>query len=231
MWRAGATLLLLAAIAPAHAQQDCHDGHIESDPASLRPGVVTGKQARIYFYSGTDKRDDCPGAGAACRSKAYVVRGDKVIVAADEKAPGLVCAGFISRKGNVTAGWLPADAVDVRPAPNPPLTDWLGKWRYLNSNITITRGKTPGTLDVEGDSWSKRYQSVNTGDLSGEAIKPDGNAMAFAHSAGEIIPIEKADKIDCVIQFALVHDVMVVEDNGNCGGAGVYFGGIYRRKR
>ena len=193
--------------------------------------ALTGKQARNYFYSGTDKRKDCPGAGAACRGKAYVVPGDKVIVAADEKAPGFVCAGFVSRKGNVTAGWLPENAVDIRPAPKPPSPTWLGKWRYLNSNITIKRGKTAGTLDIEGDSWSKRYQSVNTGDLSGEGVMPKGNTMAFADNAGETIPIEKADKIDCAITFALIHDVMVVEDNGNCGGAGVYFTGFYRRKR
>jgi len=54
--RAGATLLLLAAIVPAHAQEDriCHDGHVEDEPLTLRPGVITGKQPRNYFHSGTD---------------------------------------------------------------------------------------------------------------------------------------------------------------------------------
>jgi hypothetical protein len=233
MCRAGATLLLLlAAIAQAHAQEghDCHDGYIVDEPLAQRPGVIVGKQLRNYFYSGTEKRDDCPGAGQVCRSKAYVVRGDKVIVAQD-KAPGLVCAAFVSRRGTVTAGWLPESAVEIRPAAQPPITAWLGKWKYLNSNISIERGKAAGTLDIEGDSWSKRYQSVNEGVISGEGVIPKGNTLAFADDAGKTIPIEKADKLSCALMFALVHDVLLVHDNGNCGGAGVYFTGFYSRKR
>jgi hypothetical protein len=230
--RAGATLLLLVAIAPAQAQEDhgCHDAHIVDEPLTQRPGVIVGKQPRNYFFSGTDKRDDCPGAGQVCRSKAYVVPGDKVIVAED-KAPGLVCAAFVNRKGTVTAGWLSEKAVDIRPIAQPPITAWLGQWKYLNSNITIKRGKATGSLDLEGDSWVKRYQSANEGAFSGEGVIPRGNTLAFADDAGKTVPIEKADKISCALTFALIHDVMIVYDNGNCGGAGVYFTGFYRRKR
>ena len=230
--RATAVLLLAATIGSAQAQDGhgCHDGHVVDEPAALRPGLIVGKQARNHFYSGTDKRDDCPGAGAVCRSKAYVVPGDKVLVAED-KAPGLVCVAFINRKGTVTAGWLPERAVDIRPAAQPPITAWLGKWKYLNSNITIKRGKAAGSLDIEGDSWSKRYQSVNEGVISGEGVIPKGNTLAFADDAGETVPIEKADKLSCALTFALVHGVLIVHDNGNCGGAGVYFTGFYRRKR
>lgn len=233
---AGATLLLLAALAPTQARaeaaedHDCHDGHITSDPSMLRPGAIVGKEARNHFYGGPDFRKGCPGAGAVCRRKGYVVRGDKVIVA-EERAPGLVCAGFISSRGTVSAGWLPEKAVNILPASQPAITAWLGKWRYLNSNLSIERSKTAGALDVSGDSWSKRYQSVNTGDLYGEAVKPEGNVIAFAVDGEKTVPFDKADKIGCAIKLALIHDVMVVEDNGNCGGAGVYFGGIYRRRR
>jgi hypothetical protein len=232
VWRAAATLLLLTAIASAQAQEGhgCHDGHIDDEPLTARPGVIVGKQTRNYFYAGTDRRDDCPGAGAVCRREGYVVPGDKVIVAED-KAPGFVCAAFVNRKGTVSAGWLPEQVVKVRPAAQPSIADWLGRWKYGNSNITIRRGKASGSLDIEGDSWSKRYQAVNTGDISAEAIKPNGNTLTFAHSGGELIPVEKADKYDCVLAFALVHDVLLVSDNGNCGGAGVYFTGFYRRKR
>ena len=226
-------LLLSGLIVPAQAQDDhaCHDGHITSDLAVLRPGVISSKESRSHFYEGTDTRAECPGAGVTCRRKGYVLRGDKVIVA-EEKAPGFVCAAFVDRKGEITAGWLPEAIVDIRPPAQPSLANWLGRWRYGNSNISITRGKAAGTLDIEGDSWSKRYQSVNEGVISGEAVKPNGNIIAFAHAAGTPVPYEKADKeTDCAIMFALVHELMVVEDNGNCGGAGVYFGGFYRRKR
>jgi hypothetical protein len=43
------------------------------------------------------------------------------------------------------------------------------------------------------------------------------------------LTIEKADKTDCALSMALVHDLLVVNDTGNCGGAGVYFTGFYRR--
>ena len=232
MWRAGAILLLVLVLTPARAQEGhgCHDGHISSDPATLRPGVIVGRQARNHFYSGDDFRKDCPGAGAVCRRKGFVVPGDKVLVA-EEKAPGLVCVGFVDRRGTVSAGWLPEQAVDIRQAPEPPLANWLGKWGYLNSTITIKRGKAAGTLDLDGDSWSKRYQSVNEGSFFGEAVKPNGNLVAFAYDAEKTIPFEKADKLDCAIKLALLHGLLVVEDNGNCGGAGVHFDGFYRRKR
>jgi hypothetical protein len=105
------------------------------------------------------------------------------------------------------------------------------KWRYLNSNIAIERGKKPGSLNIEGDSWSKRYQSANTGEFSGEDVMPTGNTLAFADKAGETVPVEQADKMSCALTFALVHDVLVVNDTGYCGGAGVYFTGFYRCKR
>jgi hypothetical protein len=231
--RVAVVLLLTATSAPAQAQNDhaCHDGHISSDLAVLRPGVISSKEPRSHFYEGADTRAGCPGAGPTCRRNGYVLRGDKVIVA-EERVPGFVCAAFVDRKGEITAGWLPEATVDIRPPAQPSLANWLGRWRYGNSNITIKRGKAPGTFDVEGDSWSKRYQSVNEGVISGEAVKPNGNIIAFADDAGTTVPYEKANKeTDCAIMFALVHDVMVAEDNGNCGGAGVYFSGFYRRKR
>ena len=200
------------------------------EPASSRPGVIAGKQPRNHFYLSKDTRDDCPGAGASCRGKAYVVPGDKVIVA-ESKTPGFVCAAFVSKRGNATVGWLPADTVEMRPVAQPSVAHWLGKWTYLNSNIVIKRGKAAGSLSIDGDSFSKRYQAVNTGEIFAEDVVPKGNTLAFAEKAGETVPIEQADKTDCALTFALVYDVLVVSDSGNCGGAGVYFTGFYRRKR
>ena len=217
---------------PAQAQDDyaCVDDHVTSEPAFIRPGVIIGKQARSYFHAGTEKHPDCPGPSPVCRGKAYVMRGDKIFVA-PAHAPGFVCAAFVSTKGSYTTGWLAADTVEAPPA-SPPrrFAAWLGKWRYLNSNITIKRGKTAGSLSVDGDSWSKRYMAVNTGGFSAE-MAPKGNTLAFADNAGETVPIEQADKASCALTFALIHDVLVVNDLGYCGGAGVYFTGFYRRRR
>lgn len=226
-------LLVVGSFGVAQAQEErrCVDGHVSDEPASLRPGRIVSKHARTHFHAGSDKSGECPGDVPVCREAAYVVRGDKVLVAAP-RADRFVCAGFVSRKGNVTAGWLPADAVTVTLPAALSLSAWVGKWRYQNSSITIRRGKKPGTLSIEGNSWSKRYQSVNTGGFVGEDVMPTGTTLAFATKPqGEVLAIEKAEKTDCTLAFALVHDLMVVHDTGNCGGAGVYFTGFYWRRR
>ena len=43
--------------------------------------------------------------------------------------------------------------------------------------------------------------------------------------------ILKRDQYDCAARLALIGDVLVVGETGNCGGAGVNFTGFYRIKR
>ncbi len=220
----------MAAIGHAQAQDDriCTDAHVMSEPASIRPGIVVGK-LRSHFHEGSLIKPGCPEPTGACRSKAYVVRGDKLFVA-PAHAPGFVCASYVNAKGGYTTGWLPAHAVEAPPAPPPRFDRWLGKWRSGNSNVAIKRGKAKGSLSIDGDSFSKRYMAVNTGEFSGQ-MAPAGNTVAFAEKDGESVPIEQAEKTSCALSFALVHDVLVVNDTGYCGGAGVYFTGFYIRRR
>ena len=222
--------MLMVAIVPALAQDDhvCTDDDVMSEPASIRPGVVTARQ-RSHFHEGSLVKPGCPALTEACRTNAYVVRGDRLFIA-PEHAPGFVCASYVNAKGGYTTGWLAADAVQAAPVSTPRFDRWLGRWRSGNSNITIKRGKAKGSLSIDGDSFSKRYMAANTGEFSGE-MAPTGNTVAFADKDGESVPIEQADKTSCALSFALVHDVLVVSDSGNCGGAGVYFTGFYSRRR
>lgn len=225
-------LLLVAVVAPAAAQDEghCVEEHVTDDPALLRPGRVVETAIRSPFYRGSGERKDCPTAGAACRTRAYVVRGDQVLVA-PPRSPGFVCAAFVGPRGVVTAGWLEERTLEMQPSAPPRLADWLGKWVFFDSTIVIKRGKATGSLSLDGESFSKRPQTVNTGEFSAENVKPVENTLAFAEKDGETVPIAQADKTSCALTMALVHDVLIVNDTGNCGGVGVYFTGFYRRKR
>lgn len=225
--------LLLAAMTAAAAEDDrrCFDGHIDEELAALQTGRIVGRDKRVHFHGGSDKADACPAATAACAEKAYVVPGDHVLVAPSRRTSGFVCAAFVSAKGTVTAGWLQEAAVDARPAPPVPAGGWIGTWKYLNSTIKITRGKRLETLSVEGDSWVQRYQSANVGEIHGDDVPLAGNSLGFAMKQDETAPIDKADQYECAVKLVRLHDLLVVHDNGNCGGAGVHFTGFYRRKR
>ena len=227
-----AALLFVAAVAPAAAQDEgqCVEEHVTDDPALTRPGRVVDTAVRSHFYRGSGERKDCPAAGAPCRTQAYVVRGDRIFVA-PPRSPGFVCAAFVSPRGVVTAGWLEEWTLEMQPSAPPRLADRVGKWSSLDSTIVIKRGKAAGSLSLDGESFSKRSQTVNTGEFSVENVKPAENALAFAEKDGETVPIAQADKTSCALTMALLRDVLVVNDNGNCGGLGVYFTGFYRRKR
>jgi hypothetical protein len=44
------------------------------------------------------------------------------------------------------------------------------------------------------------------------------------------IPFEKADEGECRVRMQRFDSWLMVEDNDGCGGAGVSFTGLYRRK-
>ncbi|BAT60842.1 hypothetical protein GJW-30_1_03392 [Variibacter gotjawalensis] len=227
-----AVALLFAALTSAHAEDDrrCVDSHIDQDPSTLQLGRIAGDEKRKYFFAGSDRAPECPAATVGCIEKAYLVPGDRVLVAPSQRVPGFVCAAFVSRKGTATVGWLAEAAVEAKPPPAAGAAEWIGTWKYLNATIKITRGKKPGTLTLEGDSFAQRYQSVNTGGFSGTDVPLQGNAIGFAMKQDETVPFEKAEQYDCALKLARLNDLMVVRDTGSCGGAGVYFGGYYRRK-
>ena len=57
---------------------------------------------------------------------------------------------------------------------------------------------------------------------------PGKDTIAFMDDGS--IPFEKADEGECRVRMQRFDSWLMVEDNDGCGGAGVSFTGLYRRK-
>lgn len=219
-------LLVLVACVPAVAraqvegepENSCRNGLFTHDAAGFRPGKVAGaKGARVHFYD--DTTEDCPGAGAKCREKSYLIPGDDVIVS--RKLGDYVCAWFPPKKGSATVGWLPAGSVTVSEADkSPPAARWLGEWEYGIQSLDIKRGAKAGALRVVGEAyWRGLGDNVHVGEVEFEA-EPMGN----------VLTLEENEDL-CSVTMRLVGDHLVVGDNLKCGGVNVTFNGVYRKKQ
>jgi hypothetical protein len=96
---------------------------------------------------------------------------------------------------------------------------WLGSWEFYNNSLLITRGAKAGTLRVEGEAFRHGVnpENVHTGEVNGEA----------APAAGVL----SLDDDICRATFRLVGPYLIVDDNGDCGGANVTFDGVYRKRK
>ena len=197
--------------------------------AGARGATVRGGTPRTDFLRDGDEAAGCPGAAASCRSGAYVVAGDAVLLAPGE-ADGYVCAAF-ARAGTETTGWLPAAAV-VPDAAAP--GDWAGRWVAEESRIRITTAV--GGLKVSGEAtWGTgdpdrvRRGGVHIGEVEGTAMPHDG-VLAFTVGDDGTLPYEAGDETSCRIRMLRRGPYLVVHDNMGCGGANVSFTGLYRRR-
>lgn len=222
IWPAVALLLLVTA-SPAQLEGNpanwCRGGFFTRESADFKIGSVKGgRSARAYFYN--DDPADCPG-GKKCRGRAFVVGGDKVIVSREYN--GFVCSWYSTPKGSDTVGWLRADALRItEPSAKPPLSAWLGTWRYGDNSISFTDNKLAGFLNVTGDAvWKGLGDNVHVGELDGR-FEPAGNVLEYK---------DGDDEFDCKATMRLIGDYLVVGDNLHCGGANVSFSGVYRKAR
>ncbi len=198
----------------------CRGGGFAFDSEDFRIATVIGKKAsRVHFYD--DSSDDCPG-NERCKSKAYVVPGDQVVIARTYK--GYACSWFTPAKGFPTVGWIKiGDIKFLTPRPDPPLTAWLGEWTYGENIIRFTHNKLAGYLNVTGEAfWRGLGDNIHVGDLDDRA-EPKGNLL----KVGE----RENDEYACKATIRLIGDFLVVRDNMNCGGVNVTFSGVYRKRR
>ncbi|MGN6819409.1 MAG: hypothetical protein ACTHJR_12135 [Sphingomonas sp.] len=185
-------------------------------------GKVTAR-GRTYFYKNIDTAG-CPAVTPACRTTAYVVTGDVVLL-------GRVRGGAIEAQfGNgvrETRGWLPLSAVALIPITVPSLSDWRGNWvRDDEANIDITSGGRPGTLSFAGtalwnshDPEARERGSVHVGQIDTKGT-PRAGRVSLVDFDG-----------DCKIRARRIGPYLVIADNYFCGGASVTFSGIYKRRR
>ncbi len=210
---------------------------LETKADAYRVATVVGADARVNFLAGADtqgKPANCPNAGAVCRLKPFVVRGDKVLISRD--MAGFACATFVSARGTDTTGWLPASSLDMAKPAAFPLAKWRGSWKRTEAKIVLE--VAGDKIKAEGDATygsldpgRVRRGAVNMGNFSGTA-KPLADALAFGEGYdGALAPgdASEADDVDCRVRLLLRSPYLVVEDNRRCGGVNVSFAGIYAR--
>lgn len=214
-----ALLLIGAASASQAATGDedwCRNGLFPSEPPFALAQVIGA--GRAWFH---EDMEGCPDRGIACRQRAYVVAGDRVVTNRSHAA--FTCAFFPSRGGG-TAGWVAGERLRMLAVPaNPPAAAWLGRWSSAgNPEIRITA--QANGMTVSGQSfWPGRgsaaeYPSQHIGEIDGPLVR-QGNRARYG------------DEDDCEVEFTLLGDLMVAGDNSHCGGANVTFSAVYRRMK
>lgn len=183
--------------------------------------------ARVTGRGRADLVDDnapCPSAAAACQTKSYLLPGNVVVTARTFGA--FRCVLYRDRRNIAgTAGYLPQYRLEPLPARTVSLKDWSGKWRYADDYITIKA--TRDGLEAEGEAfWPSANPApmnarggIHTGSMGGVAT-PSGNHAAFID-----------DHKICEVKLTLLPPFLLARDNGSCGGANVYFRGVYMRAR
>lgn len=199
---------------PARAEDDgmCRNGLFAQQNDSFALARVTGAD-RAHFL---DDMDGCPNSAAACRRKAYVLPGDRVVIG--RSRGGYVCAYFPNKVGG-SAGWMPRERLAPLPFSSKP-EQWLGRWADGDNWLRIARVK--GNLRVSGMAyWPSAHPSLkdrpggpNMGEIDG-ALRLAGN---------------RAEEPECRVTMHLLGDVLVASDPHRlCDGMNVTFSGVYLR--
>jgi hypothetical protein len=238
--RAIFVLLILAATlsAKAAAAYDANDPAncvgVDWDEKDAAVAAKVAATPRVNFvkspYDDEFKADGCPAATEACRKKSYLVTGDLVL--AGRTRGDFTCASYqtpqANRKPAWTVGWLPSAALKpVAPMAAPARSDWLGTWDQPHATIEIKPGGLGGRLRIEGTAVYPTAHDFHNGAIEAE-VMPAGDAIAFLEDGW--FPFETKCDSGCKVRMHRVGPWLVVEDNGDCGGAGVTFTGFYHRK-
>ena len=184
---------------------------------------TTAKTAKSP-YDDDFKADACPAHTAACQKKSYLVAGDLVLLG---KTQGdFTCVHYqspLATKQVWTIGWLPSAALTpVAPMLAPKTSDWVGTWYHPGGSIEIKNGKRD-ILDVEGGMTVPTANDFHNGGFKAQ-VTPKNDTVAFADDGtnyGE----------GCRVRLQRIGPWLLAVDNSGCGGAGVTFTGLYRRKK
>ena len=180
-------------------------------------------------YDDEQKAETCPADNAACRKKSYLVAGDLVLTG-QSRGP-FTCVTYQSpqaRQPVLTTGWLPGSALTpVAPVPSPKLSDWTGTWSHPFGTIRISAGES-GKVSIDGVMLVPARREMRNAVLQAN-VTPENDTIAFSDDGS--IPFEKAGGDRCRVRMQRVAEWLMVEDNNGCGGYGVTFSGLYRRKK
>jgi hypothetical protein len=202
-------------------------GEYAGDKPTFKIAEVKGASAALIHFleddDGSGQTGRCPRAdNPNCRQPAFARAGDRVIVS--KTSNGFACAWQQPAHGAATVGWLPLNRLTILdPDPQPPLERWIGTWWASGRPLSLRQGRTPGSLEVEGESYWPGPNLPNThfGTLEGSGAPVENILVIQDPSAPEAVR--------CVARLSLVGDMLIVSDNHKCGGLNVSFDGVYQK--
>jgi hypothetical protein len=108
---------------------------------------------------------------------------------------------------------------------------WIGEAQSAGL-LRARRRVTPSTFAFAAATrlaCSAQFVERNQSDASSPALHRGKDTIAFADDGS--VPFEKAEAGGCRVRMQRIERSLLVEDNSGCGGAGVTFTGLYRRKK
>jgi hypothetical protein len=191
---------------------------------------IIADRPQVHFVKNTSDAAACPAEREGCEQPSYLVPGDLLLVGKSRGA--FSCVSYQSaadRRQNWTVGWLPsASLTPVQSARAPRTADWIGRWIHAGGAITISRGRR-GSLRIRGEHVYPAAQSVHSGVIDANA-KPAHGRIEFADDGSTSFGAASAEAGSCLVRMQRIAELLVVDDNGRCGGSHVTFTGFYRRK-
>ncbi|HAT1682450.1 TPA: hypothetical protein I8Y21_006447 [Klebsiella oxytoca] len=208
------------------------------EPYTCRNGAFPGyegiKPARIVAGEGekVHAREDSVGCPEddRCLRKGYLINGDKVLVT--PAVDGWVCTYYFGKKSDYT-GWIPESRIQMLPySGHPEIKRWTGRWRPISiyrgnkaaDFINITR-TVRNRLQVDGYTyWDGGKNSY------GETVIHYGGVSASGKPKGNNLTVKEGDEESaCTVRLRLINNLLVVNDNSQCGGMNVRFQSIYQK--
>lgn len=213
-------IMLLSGQALAAEPDTCRNGAFPSYPEiSYGEVSVSAGQPAAVFPDGEGGPDS-----SSCSQKDALKKGDKVLIA--HASDRWSCVWY-SGKHSEVVGWIASQNIRALPERDTAMKNWLGNWKSIGGVARIViRQSENGQLTVTGTArW------VGGPGPTGERIIHFGDLSGTARPAGHQLRIGDPEAAyTCVASFRLLHDQLVVSDNGLCGGANVRFDAVYRKQ-
>jgi len=210
-------LFALSAHCPAGAAEVCE---FADDLAQVRGVSVVAGAGRAQFGATPQAAGACSGRGCA-----YLLPGDTVVTG--ETSGAATCAGYQSKSGRATQGWLPS----ARLAPAQPKTaEWAGYWGEKDRHVSI---KADGDkLAIDARLVHQGGGPVFSGGFKAKAT-PTGPILTIAvDQKGRPVDPAKAGEDTCRVKLVLVGPALLVHDEGCVGlGSPVTFEGAYTKAK
>jgi hypothetical protein len=191
---------------------------------------IIADRPQVHFIKNAADDAACPAERDACTAPSYLIPGDLVLVGKTRGAYS--CVSYQSaadRTQRWTVGWLPsASLTPVQPARARDPGDWTGRWIHAGGTITISKGRR-GSLRIRGEHVYPAAQNVHSGVIRAEA-KPAHGLLQFADDGRVPFDAANSEAGACLVRMQRIAELLVVEDNGHCGGSMVTFTGFYRPK-